>query len=132
MPSDRDIFLDEAGAASVTALFPSLNALKNLANRHSRQWLKELLEACLQYGQGAPSRESIKRLFTALLETQLPMPGHGDIPDYFLSGYTALEDSAVFIPVISPVQPTEELALHFVAAVMGILSDMFIIMKRTG
>ena len=101
-PSDRDLFLDEARAASVTALFPSLNALKNLANRHSRQWLKELFEACLQYGQGAPSRESIKRLFTALLETQLPMSGHGDIPDYFLSGYTALEDSAVFIPVTPP------------------------------
>ena len=124
-PSDRDLFLDEARAASVTALFPSLNALKNLANRHSRQWLKELFEACLQYGQGAPSRENIKRLFTALLETQLPIPGHGEIPDYFLSGYTALEDSAVFIPVTPPVQTTEELALHFVAAVMGVLSDMF-------
>ena len=124
-PSDRDLFLDETRAASVTALFPSLNALKNLANRHSRQWLKELLEACLQYGQGASSRESIKRLFTALLETQLPMPGHGDIPDYFLSGYTTLEDSAVFIPVTPPVQTTEELALHFVAAVMGVLSNMF-------
>ena len=124
-PSDRDLFLDEARAASVTALFPSLNALKNLANRHSRRWLKELLEACLQYGQGAPSSENIKRLFTALLETQLPMSGHGDIPDYFLSGYTALEDSAVFIPVSPPVQTTEELALHFVAAVMGVLSDMF-------
>ena len=123
--SDRDIFLDEARAASVTALFPSLNALKNLANRHSRQWLKELLEACLQYGQGAPSRNNIKRLFTALLETQLPMPGHGDIPDYFLSGYTALEDSAVFIPVTPPVQTTEELALHFVTAVTGVLSNMF-------
>ena len=71
-PSDRDLFLDETRAASVTALFPSLNALKNLANRHSRRWLKELLEACLQYGQGAPSSENIKRLFTALLETQLP------------------------------------------------------------
>ena len=124
-PSDRDLFLDEARAASVTALFPSLNALKNLANRHSRRWLKELLEACLQYGQGAPSSENIKRLFTALLETQLPMSGHGDIPDYFLSGYTALEDSAVFIPISPPVQTTEELALHFVAAVMGVLSDMF-------
>ena len=124
-PSDRDLFLDEARAASVTALFPSLNALKNLANRHSRQWLKELFEACLQYGQGASSRESIKRLFTALLETQLPIPGHGEIPDYFLSGYTALEDSAVFIPVSPPVQTTEELALHFVATVMGVLSDMF-------
>ena len=124
-PSDRDIFLDESRAASVTALFPSLYALRNLTNRHSRQWLKELFEACLQYGQGAPSRKSIKRLFTALLETQLPMPGHGDIPDYFLSGYTALGDSAVFIPVTPPVQTTEELALHFVAAVMGVLSDMF-------
>ena len=124
-PSDRDLFLDETRAASVTALFPSLNALKNLANRHSRQWLKKLLEACLQYGQGASSRESIKRLFTALLETQLSMPGHGEIPDYFLSGYTALEDSAVFIPVTPPVQTTEELALHFVAAVTGVLSDMF-------
>ena len=124
-PSDRDLFLDETRAASVTALFPSLNALKNLANRHSRQWLKELLEACLQYGQGVASRESIKRLFTALLETQLPMSGHDDIPDYFLSGYTALDDSAVFIPVSPPVQTTEELALHFVAAVMGVLSDMF-------
>ena len=122
---DRDLFLDEARAASVTALFPSLKALKNLANRHSRQWLKELLEACLQYGQGAPSRESIKRLFTALLETQLPIPGHGDIPDYFLSGYTALEDSAIFIPVTPPVQTTEELALHFVAAVTRVLSNMF-------
>ena len=124
-PSDRDLFLDETRAASVTALFPSLNALKKLANRHSRQWLKELLEACLQYGQGVSSRESIKRLFTALLETQLPMPGHGEIPDYFLSGYTALEGSAVFIPVTPPVQTTEELALHFVATVMGVLSDMF-------
>ena len=124
-PSDRDLFLDETRAASVTALFPSLNALKKLANRHSRQWLKELLEACLQYGQGVSSRESIKRLFTALLETQLPMPGHGEIPDYFLSGYTALEGSAVFIPVTPPVQTTEELALHFVAVVMGVLSDMF-------
>ena len=124
-PSDRDLFLDETRAASVTALFPSLNALKKLANRHSRQWLKELLEACLQYGQGAPSSENIKRLFTALLETQLPMSGHGDIPDYFLSGYTALEGSAVFIPVTPPVQTTEELALHFVATVMGVLSDMF-------
>ena len=124
-PSDRDLFLDKARVASVTALFPSLNALKNLANRHSRQWLKELFEACVQYGQGTPSRKSIKLLFTALLETQLLMPGHGDIPDYFLSGYTALEDSAVFIPVTPPVQTTEELALHFVAAVMRVLSDMF-------
>ena len=124
-PSDRDIFLDETRAASITEVFPSLNALKKLANKHSRQWLKELLEACLQYGQGIPSGVSIKRLFAALLETQLPLFGHDHIPDYFLSGYTALDDSALFIPANPPVQTTEELALHFVAAVMGVLSDMF-------
>ena len=124
-PSDRDIFLDETQVATVTAVFPSLNALKNLANRHSRRWLKELLEACLQYRQGTPSKESIKRLFTALLETQLPLYDYNDIPDYFLSGYTALGDSALFIRVTPPIQTAEELALHFVAAVMGVLSDMF-------
>ena len=124
-PSDRNFFLDETRAASVTKIFPSLNALKNLANRHSRQWLKELLEACLQHGQGTPSRENIKRLFTALLETQLPLFDHGDIPDYFLSGYMALGDSAILIPVSPPIQTTEALALHFVASVMGVLSDMF-------
>ena len=124
-PSDRVFFLDETRAASVTKIFPSLNALKKLANRHSRQWLKELLEACLQHGQGTPSRENIKRLFTALLETQLPLFDHGDIPDYFLSGYMALGDSAILIPVSPPVQTAEALALNFVAAVMGVLSDMF-------
>ncbi len=124
-PSDRAFFLDETSAASVTKIFPSLNALKKLANRHSRQWLKELLEACLQHGQGTPSRENIKQLFTALLETQHPLFDHGDIPDYFLSGYMALGDSAILIPVSPPVQTTEALALHFVAAVMGVLSDMF-------
>ena len=124
-PSDRETFLDETRAAAVIKVFPSLNALKNLANKHSRQWLKELLEACLQYGQGAPSRENIKRLFTALLEAQLPLAGHGNIPDHFLSGHMALGDSAILIPVISPVQTSEELALHFMAAVMGVLSDMF-------
>ena len=124
-PPDRDFFLDETRAASVTKLFPSLNALKNLANRHSRQWLKELLEACFQHEQETPSRESIKRLFTALLETQLPLFDHSDIPDYFLSGYMALGDSAILIPVSPPVQTTEALALHFVAAVMGVLSDLF-------
>ena len=124
-PSDRDIFLDETRVATVTAVFPSLNALKNLANRHSRQWLKELLEACLQYRQGTPSKENIKRLFTALLETQLPLYDHNNIPGYFLSGYTALGDSALFIRVTPPIQTAEELALHFVAAVMGVLSDMF-------
>ena len=124
-PSVRDIFLDETRVATVTAVFPSLNALKNLANRHSRQWLKELLEACLQYRQGTPSKENIKCLFTALLETQLPLYDHNDIPDYFLSGYMALGDSALFIRVTPPIQTAEELALHFVAAVMGVLSDMF-------
>ena len=64
-PSDRGVFLDETGAASVMELFPSLNALKNLANRYSRQRLKELLETCLQLRQGVPSRENIKKLFTA-------------------------------------------------------------------
>ena len=123
-PSDRNIFLDEASADSVITVFPSLNALKKLANRHSRRWLKELLEACLQLKQGTPSRESIERLFTALLETQLSLYGHGDIPDYFLSGHTTLGGSATFIPVTPPVQTTEELALHFVASVMGVLSDM--------
>ena len=124
-PSDRETFLDETRAAAVLKVFPSLNALKNLANKHSRQWLKELFEACLQYGQGAPSRENIKRLFTALLEAQLPLAGHGNIPDHFLSGHISLGDSAILIPVISPVQTSEELALHFMAAVMGVLSDMF-------
>ena len=75
--------MDETRAASITEVFPSLNALKKLANRHSRQWLKELLEACLQYGQGMPSGVSIKRLFAALLETQLPLFGHDHIPDSF-------------------------------------------------
>ena len=37
----------------------------------------------------------------------------------------SLGDSAILIPVISPVQTPEELALHFMAAVMGVLSDMF-------
>ena len=124
-PSDRDVFLDETRVATVTAVFPSLNALKNLANRHSCQWLKELLEACLQYRQGTPSKENIKRLFTALLETQLPLYDHNDIPDYFLSGYMALGDSALFIRVTPPIQTAEELALHFVAAVTGVLSDMY-------
>ena len=124
-PSDRETFLDETRAAAVIKVLPSLNALKNLANKHSRQWLKELLEACLQYGQGAPSRENIKRLFTALLEAQLPLVGHGNIPDHFLSGHMALGDSAILIPVTSPVQTPEELALHFMAAVMRVLSDMF-------
>ena len=123
--SDRETFLDETRAAAVLKVFPSLNALKNLANKHSRQWLKELFEACLQYGQGAPSRENIKRLFTALLEAQLPLAGHGNIPNHFLSGHMSLGDSAILIPVISPVQTSEELALHFMAAVMGVLSDMF-------
>ena len=124
-PSDRDVFLDETRVATVTAVFPSLNALKNLANRHSCQWLKELLDACLHYRQGTPSKESIKRLFTALLETQLPLYDHNDIPDYFLSGYIASGDSALFIQVTPPIQTAEELALHFVAAITGILSDMF-------
>ena len=124
-PSDRETFLDETRVAAVLKVFPSLNALKNLANKHSRQWLKELFEACLQYGQGAPSRENIKRLFAALLEAQLPLAGHGNIPDNFLSGHMSLGDSAILIPVISPVQAPEELALHFMAAVMGLLSDMF-------
>ena len=124
-PSDRDIFLDETRVATVTAVFPSLNALKNLANRHSCQWLKELLEACLQYRQGTSSKENIKRLFTALLETQLPLYSHKDIPDYFLSGYIASGDSALLIRVTPPIQTAEELALHFVAAVTGVLSDMF-------
>ena len=124
-PSDRDIFLDETPVATVTAVFPSLNALKNLANRHSCQWLKELLDACLQYRQGTPSKENIKRLFTALLETQLPLYSHKDIPDYFLSGYMSAGDSALVIRVTPPIQTAEELALHFVAAVMGVLSDMF-------
>ena len=124
-PSDRDIFLDETRVATIITVFPSLNALKNLANRHSRQWLKELLEACLQYRQGTPSKENIKRLFTALLETQLPLYDHNDIPDYFLSGHMALGDSALFIQVTPPIQTAEELALHFVAAVTGVLSDMF-------
>ena len=123
--SDRETFLDKTRVAAVLKVFPSLNALKNLANKHSRQWLKELFEACLQYGQGAPSRENIKRLFTALLEAQLPLAGHGNIPDHFLSGHMALGDSAILIPVIPPVQTPEELALYFMAAVMGGLSDMF-------
>ena len=124
-PSDRGIFLDETRAASVKKVFPSLNALKKLAKKHSRQWLKELLEACLQYGQGTLSGDSIKRLFAALLETQHPMFGHGDIPDHFLSGYIELGDSAIFIPITPPTQTTDELALHFVASVMEVLSDMF-------
>ena len=124
-PSDRDVFLDETKAASVKKVFPSLNALKKLAKKHSRQWLKELLEACLQYGQGTLSGDSIKRLFAALLETQHPMFGHGDIPDHFLSGYIELGDSAIFIPITPPTQTTDELALHFVASVMEVLSDMF-------
>ena len=124
-PSDRDVFLDETRVATVTAVFPSLNALENLANRYSCQWLKELLEACLQYRQGTPSKENIKCLFAALLETQLPLYDHNNIPDYFLSGYTALGDSALFIRVTPLIQTAEELALHFVAAIMGVLSDMF-------
>ena len=124
-PSDRDVFLDETRAAPVKKVFPSLNTLKKLAKKHSRQWLKELLEACLQYGQGTLSGDSIKRLFAALLETQHPMFGHGDIPDHFLSGYTEIGDSAIFIPVTPPTQTTDELALHFVASVMEVLSDMF-------
>ena len=123
-PSDRAIFLDETNAASVIEVFPSLHALKKLANRHSRQWLKALLETCLQLRQETPSRENIKRLFTALLETQLPLYGHGDIPDYFMSGYMAMDDKATFIPLPPPVKTPEELALHFVASVMRVLSDM--------
>ena len=123
-PSDRDIFLDETSTASVIEVFPSLHALKKLANKHSRQWLKELLETCLQLRQETSSRENIKRLFTALLETQLPLYGHGDIPDYFMSGYMAIENSATFIPLTPPVKTPEELALHFVASVMRVLSDM--------
>ena len=123
-PPDRIMFLGEAHARFVTEVFPSLNALKILANRHPRQWLKALLEACLQYRGGTPSKENIKRLFSALLETQLPLYNHDKIPDYFLSGYIALDDSALLIPVTSSVQTAEELALHFVAAVMRVLSDM--------
>ena len=55
--SDRETFLDETRVAAVTKVFPSLNALKNLADRHSRQWLKALLEACLSYSQGTPSKQ---------------------------------------------------------------------------
>ena len=120
VPSDRAIFLDETNAASVIEVFPSLHALKKLANRHSRQWLKALLETCLQLRQETPSRENIKRLFTALLETQLPLYGHGDIPDYFMSGYMAMEDKATFIPLTPLVKTPEELALHFVASVVTI------------
>ena len=129
-PCDRDMFLDETMAAPVIKVFPSLHALKNRANRHSRQWLKALLEACVQYGRGTPSIENIQQLFTALLEAQLPLYGHGDIPDYFLSGYRALGDSAIFLPVTSPDQTPEKLALHFVASVTGVLSDMFYDYRR--
>ena len=37
----------------------------------------------------------------------------------------ALEDSAIFIPVTAPIQTPEELALHFIASVMRVLSDTF-------
>ena len=76
-------------------------------------------------GRERPQEKTLKDFSTALLEAQLPLAGHGNIPDHFLSGHMALGDSAILIPVISPVQTPEELALHFMAAVMGVLSDMF-------
>ena len=71
-----------------------------------------------------PQKTTLNACLAHCWKPKLPLYNHDNIPDYFLSGYVALGDSALFIPVTSPVQTAEELVLHFIAAIMGVLSDV--------
>lgn len=126
-PSDRDAFLGASHAQAFVNVFSTTGALSKLGKvEHSQQGLKQLFEACIQLEHGNIGKEAIKKLFFALLEVQLELPR--EIPKHFLSSvFTSDHDSNhdhVIIKVIQPVQSAEELALHFTASVMNVLTEM--------
>ncbi|WP_257281873.1 hypothetical protein [Endozoicomonas sp. ISHI1] len=121
---DQLRFLDAGHARAVFDLFPSLSALQKLSQGHSSQWLKRLLEACLQLKTDDISKEGIQILFEALLKTHSLLPWDNDIPEHFLSGMRTTDNNNVEIPVSELIPSGEQLALSYIAVLMQNLNEM--------
>ncbi|WP_257282379.1 hypothetical protein [Endozoicomonas sp. ISHI1] len=126
---DQLRFLDASHARAVFELFPSLSALQKLSEEHSSQYLKQLLEACLQLKTHDISKEGIQILFEALLKTHSLLPRDNDIPEHFLSGMRTTDNNNVEIPVSELIPSGEQLALSYIALLMQNLNEMSFTVK---
>uniref|UniRef100_UPI0021490589 hypothetical protein n=1 Tax=Endozoicomonas sp. ISHI1 TaxID=2825882 RepID=UPI0021490589 len=126
---DQLRFLDASHARAVFELFPSLSALQKLSKEHSSQWLKRLLEACLQLKTHDITKEGIQILFEALLKTHSLLPRDNDIPNHFLSGMRTTDNNKVEIPVSELIPSGEQLALSYIAVLMQNLNEMSFTVK---
>ncbi|WP_257282330.1 hypothetical protein [Endozoicomonas sp. ISHI1] len=126
---DQLRFLDASHAQAVFDLLPSLGALHKLSKEHSSQWLKWLLEACLQLKNHDITKKGIQIIFEALLKTHSLLPWDKNIPDHFLSGMRTTENSNVEIPVSEVIPSGEQLALSYIAVLMQNLNEMSFTVK---
>ncbi|WP_257282017.1 hypothetical protein [Endozoicomonas sp. ISHI1] len=126
---DQLRFLNASHARAVFELFPSLSALQKLSEGHSSQYLKQLLEACLQLKTHDVTKEGIQIVFEALLETHSLLPWNQDIPDNFLSGMRKTDNNHVEIPVSGLIPSGEQLALSYIAVLMQNLNEMSFTVK---
>ncbi len=126
---DQLRFLDASHARAVFELFPSLSALQKLSEEHSSQYLKRLLEACLQLKTHDITKEGIQILFEALLRTHSLLPWDHDIHDHFLSGMQTTDNNHVEIPVSGLIQSGEQLALSYITVVMQNINQMSFTVK---
>ncbi len=127
---DQLRFLDASHAQAVFDLLPSLGALHKLSKEHSSQWLKRLLEACLQLKNHDITKEGIQIIFEALLNTHSLLPLDQDIPEHFLSGMRTTGNNTVEIPVSGLIPSGEQLALSYIAVLMRNLNEMSFTVKR--
>ncbi len=126
---DQLRFLDASHARAVFDLFPSLSALQKLSKEHSSQYLKRLLEACLQLKTHEITKKGIQILFEALLKTHSLLPWDQDIPDHFLSGMRSTDNNNVEITVSGHIQSGKQLALSYIAVLMQNLNEMSFTIK---
>ena len=126
---DQTRYLDATYAQSIFDVLPALYTLRTLSEKHSRQWLKQLLEACLGLKNHNITKEGIPILFEALLTIQYPLNWGDHIPAHCLSGMRKTDNNSVEIPVSVPIQTGEELALSFIKLLMWELKDMLFSIK---
>ncbi len=126
---DQLRFLDASHARAVFDLFPSLSALQKLSKEHSSQYLKRLLEACLQLKTHEITKKGIQILFEALLKTHSLLPWDQDIPDHFLSGMRSTDNNNVEITVSGHIQSGKQLALSYIAVLLQNLNEMSFTVK---
>ena len=122
--ADRERFVQPEAVSQLTALFPSIQALRKLSKSLTTDELRTLLDTCLAYRTGQPGKDGWPILFKALLLAQLPLFDHVALPPGALAQtYDQPEGVVIGINPISGVEDSVTLFTHVMATLLAALWD---------